>query len=134
LAKIARDERWELLTVYCELWSQNSLAGVLVPGEQLRLTLFAAAPHKKCLMSPREFLKRFDNKVAIPRYLGQFHWTRGFVQRVRDGAVEGVTFEGVVGTAGEGHDQKRSKAKTQAWVDAVLSCYGAEQGAKIVDS
>ena len=72
--------------------------------------------------------------LALPRFLGQHHWTRGFVQQVRDGEVEGITFEGVVGSSGEGHKLLWSKAKTQRWVDAVLSRYGEEAGTKIVES
>ena len=47
------------------------------------------------------------------------------VQRVREGELEGVTFEGVVGKAGEGHKLIMAKAKTQAWIDAVRSRCGA---------
>jgi hypothetical protein len=47
--------------------------------------------------------------------------------------VEGISFEGVVGKSGERHKLIMRKAKTQAWVDAVLARYG-EEGKRIIES
>ena len=71
----------------------------------------------------------------IPNFLGRIHWTRGFVEEVRVGKdPAGITFEGVVGKAGEGHKLIMAKAKTQAWINKVLERHGAEYGQKIINS
>lgn len=123
LEKIAHMENWERVTVYAEFWGEKSFAGLHEPGDPKTLTLFDVAPHKKGLLGPEEFLKKFDH-LPTPKCLGQVNWTRDFVRRVREGELEGVTFEGVVGKSGEGHKLIMAKAKTQAWVDVVRSRCG----------
>lgn len=133
LEKVARDNRWERMIAFTEFWGPRSFAGVHEPDDPKTLTLFDVNPHKKGILGPREFLKLFEH-LDIPRFLGTQRWTRGFVQKVRNGELEGVTEEGVVGKGGEGHKLVMAKAKTQVWIDKVLARYGIEQGQKIVDS
>lgn len=133
IEKVARDERWDMVTVFMEFWGEKSFAGEHETCDPKRLTLFDVNPYKKGILGPKEFLDLFGH-LPIPRFLGRMRWTRGFVERVRLGQVEGVTFEGVVGKAGKGHDLVMSKAKTQAWIDKVMEKFGIENGRKIVDS
>jgi hypothetical protein len=139
LTRTFRDQRWDTAVVFCEFWGPGSFAGVHVPGEPKRLTILDVAPHKQGILGPRDFLDLFlgrwflPERFEVPRFLGITRWTRGYVDSVRRGDVEGVTFEGVVGKAGEGHHQIRSKAKTQAWIDQVLARHGSA-GQAIVDS
>lgn len=133
LAKVAKKEGWDALTVFAEFYGPGSFAGLHVPGEPKRLTLFDANPYKKGILGPKRFLDFFGD-LDVPKFLGRMRWTRGFVDRVRQGQVEGITFEGVVGKGGDGHDLVMAKAKTQAWVNKVLEKYGILEGQKIVDS
>jgi hypothetical protein len=132
LEEVARDERWDGLVAFTEFHGPRSFAGLHEPDDPKTLTLFDVAPLRKGLLGPAEFLKLFKH-LPTPRFLGRQRWTRGFVDRVRGGEIEGVTDEGVVGKAGEGHKLVMAKAKTQAWVDKVMARYGAD-GTKIVES
>lgn len=134
LTKVARDERWNHLIVFMEFWGDKSFAGKHDPADGKRLTLFDVCPDKKGIMGPKEFLDLFET-FPIPRFFGVRKWTRGFVERVRNGeAPSGMTFEGVVGKGGSGHKLVMAKAKTQAWVDKVLAQYGETEGKKLVES
>jgi len=133
LGKVAKKEGWDGLTVFCEYWGPGSFAGEHIPGEPKKLTLFDANPYKKGILGPKAFLDLFGH-LELPRFLGKLRWTRGFVDRVRKGEVEGITFEGVVGKGGDRHDLVMAKAKTQAWIDKVLVKYGILEGQKIVES
>lgn len=135
LAKIARDERWESVVVFAELWGPNSLAGYHDTTDEMKLTLFDVNPFKKGILGPSEFRKLFEGVVETPNFLGIHKWTRGFVEQVWKGEVPGVTFEGVVGKAKEGkHDLVMYKAKTQAWVERVKSRHTPETAEKIINS
>ncbi len=134
LTKIAVDQRWEQVIVFFEYWGENSFAGTHVPEEPKNATLFDVAPYKKGILGPKEFLKLFGHFDNIPRYLGVKKWTPGFVEQVRLGQIEGASFEGVIGKAGEGHNQVRAKAKTQAWIDKVRALYAPELAEKLVNS
>jgi len=151
LTKIVRDEQLDQVVVFCEFWGAKSFAGKHQPDEPKHMTLFDIAVHKRGILGPKEFLRltKHLDPPLVPYYLGQFNWTRDFVGQVRNeplirkmtsqsliGQTAPVTVEGVVGKAGDGktHDLVMAKAKTQAWVDAVLAQYGEIEGKKIVES
>jgi len=134
---VAKKQQWQQLTIFMEFWGDQSFAGLHVKGDPKRLTLFDANPYKKGILGPHEFLDLFGHfsSPKIPNFLGRIHWTRGFVEEVRVGKdPAGITFEGVVGKAGEGHKLIMAKAKTQAWINKVLERHGAEYGQKIINS
>lgn len=119
LEKVAVDQRWDRIIAYAEFYGPNSFAGYHVKEDPKSLTIFDINVHKKGILGPREFLKIFDGgDIPIPHYFGIHHWTRGLVNRVYEGNFP-VTFEGVIGKAGEGHKLVMAKAKTKAWIDKV---------------
>lgn len=133
MTKICVDNRWERVIAFMEYWGENSFAGLHDPNDEKFLTLFDVNVHKKGLVAPREFIKIFKN-VDIPNIVCECNWTRGFVERVRGGEIDGITLEGVVGKSGSGHHLKMAKAKTQKWIDLVKSRYTAEEAEKILNS
>jgi hypothetical protein len=134
LEKIAIDNRWESVIVFCEFWGETSFAGTHEPTDDKYLTLFDIAPFKKGILGPKEFLKLTKDIKYVPKFFGIERWTRGFVQRVYDGEYNpGITFEGIVGKAGSGHDLVMAKAKTAEWIREVYLRF-AEKADQIVES
>jgi hypothetical protein len=133
LEKIARKARWNNLVVFMEFWGKQSFAGLHVSGDPKSLTVFDAAPDRGDLLGPREFLDYFE-AVPIPGFLGRFHWTRGFVERVRLGEIGPITLEGVVGKAMIRRELFMAKAKTQKWIDQVRARYAPEAAEKLISS
>jgi hypothetical protein len=135
--KVARDERWSQVVAFAEFWGAKSFAGKHQAGDPKFLTLFDIAPGRD-LLGPKEFWELFGKLPfpLVPKYLGRHNWTRGFIDRVRAGEFGGITFEGVVGKAGNGkaHDIVMAKAKTQKWIDAVYAQYGPDEGRRIAES
>lgn len=141
LDPVIKDQRWDQVTVFMEFWGKLSFAGQHVKEDPKFLTLFDVNPYKKGILGPKEFIDLFghlsllsDVPHRVPNCLGKMKWTRGFVEEVRLGNIPGITFEGVVGKGGDGHDLIMAKAKTQAWVDKVKAQYGDEKGEKLVNS
>ncbi len=134
LTEIAKKERWDQLIVFAEFWGPKSFAGNHEAGDDMHLTLFDANPHKKGILGPKEFLKLFADKVETAPFLGQYKWTRGFVERVWRGEIEGITLEGVVGKGGEGHKLRMAKTKTKTWIDKVKARYAPAEAEKIINS
>jgi hypothetical protein len=136
LAQIAKARGWDGLVVFYEFWGPHSLAGLHYPNDAMRLTVFDAAVEGDLeMMDPVRFRKVFEGWVDTARYLGKVHWTRGYVERVRLGEVDGITFEGVVGKAQSFRGQiVRAKAKTQAWIDRVMQVHGEVAGRRLVES
>lgn len=131
---IAKYQRWESVTVFCEYWGEKSFAGWHDPQDAKRLTVFDVCPYKIGQMDPKAFLRLFK-RLDIPNYLGKVKWSRGFVQDVRDGKIEGITFEGVVGKSKkEKSGIIMSKAKTQAWIDKVRASKGKSEAERLINS
>jgi hypothetical protein len=133
LARVAVDRRWRELVAFVEYWGPGSIAGLDMSGPVMRVDLVDADADGRGLMLPKDYLKAFEG-VPQARYLGRHRWTRGFSQRVLLGEVEGITFEGVVGKAGQGSDRIMSKAKTQAWRDAVRAACAHDVAEKLLAS
>lgn len=133
LARIAHDQRWSNLVVYYEFWGIQSLGGSHVHDDPKFCTVFDAAVDRQ-ILDPSEFRKVFEDTVPTPRFLGRQNWTRGYVEQVRLGQVDGVTFEGVVAKGLIRKDIVRAKAKTQAWLDAIVARYSAGEAAKLIES
>jgi hypothetical protein len=137
LANVLTGLRTERALVFAEYWSPNTIGGVQhkVPASEKTLTVFDLELYKKGRVHPADFRKILEDKVPTARFLGIHNWTRGFVERVRVGDLEGITFEGVVGKASgyRGNEIVMVKAKTQAWIDAIKERYG-EQAKELIDS
>jgi hypothetical protein len=134
LERIARAQRWEQVTVFAEFWGPGSFAGVHRTGDAMNLTVFDVAPFKRGILEPAEFRRLFEGVIPTPGYLGRWHWTRGFVERVRGGELAGITFEGVVGKAPGRSGPLMAKAKTQAWLDKVAALYAPQAARRIIES
>ena len=130
---ICRGFRADTVTIFCEFWGANSFAGNH-EDEDKQLSIIDVAVYKRGWVSPKEFRKLFGH-LSTPKYLGQVNWTRQYVQDVRDGKIEGVTLEGVVGKSqSKTHDRITAKAKSQAWVDKVKASYSPEEAQQIIKS
>jgi len=129
--RIAKKQRWDRLVAFAEWWGDQSLAGFLSPDDTTYLSLFdVVVAEDQGLLGPRDFVKLFVDEVPTVGYLGRHHWTRGFVERVWRGEVEGASFEGVVGKGVRG---EKAKAKTRAWVEAIRARYAPDEAEAIID-
>ena len=89
------------------------------------------APNTRGFLNPLEFLDLFSD-LNIAKYLGEADWNEDYIEAVRTGLVEGITFEGVVAKAE--NKQRMAKAKTQKWIDKVIAEYGEVKGGEIIKS
>lgn len=135
-ARVAVDRRWDKVIIFAEYFGQKSFAGFHVDGDPKTLTVFDVLPEKKGLLGPREFLKFFGENANIPTaaFLGHLNWTRGFIDRVWNGDVPGVTLEGVIGKAGSDQTLVMAKAKTRVWIEGVRARFTSEEAEKIINS
>lgn len=134
VVEVAVKQRWDRLIVFCEGAGDRSFAGHHAPGDPMRVYLIDAAPYKQGILPPKKYLDLFGHIESQAAYLGRHRWNAGFVQAVRRGKVEGVSFEGVVGKALVKKKIVMSKAKTQAWIDRVMEGFGKAAGKAIVES
>ena len=127
LTRLCRDERWEMATPFFEFHGAKSFAGLHDPTDPtLTATLIDIDIYKRGMPVPRDFLKLFEGKVDIPRVVYQGNPTADFIQAVREGTLEGVTYEGVVCKGAplkKGLQPTMFKVKSAAWIQAVKARY-----------
>lgn len=127
----AKKKGWKRLDAFCEFYGDNSFAGRHDLNEQQKVTLIDLAPNTAGFLNPQEFLDLFSS-LPLPAYLGKVEWNVEYAEKVRQGLIEGISFEGVV--AKHVTKQRMAKAKTQAWIDRVIREFGEVEGSKIINS
>lgn len=124
LARIFTEMRLDKAIAFFEYYGPNSFAGNH-EDEEHTVTLLDVAPHKRGIIEPREFLKRFGG-LEHPALLHQGNVNHEFAEGVRNGELEGMSFEGVI-CKGK-YSQRLGhpfmfKIKNRAWVDKVRQMY-----------
>jgi len=128
LSRIFRDQRFEMVTCFFEFHGSKSFAGMHDPEDPtLTTTLIDIDIYKKGMPLARDFLKLFEGKVEIPGVLYSGNPTVPFLDSVRNGTLEGMTFEGVVCKGAplkRGYQPTMFKVKNHAWIEKVKTRYG----------
>jgi hypothetical protein len=94
LSKVFRDQRLERAICFFEFFGPNSFAGFHHP-EPHDVVLIDVNPHKKGIDPPVDFICTYEH-LGIPRCLYRGKANVPFEESVRNGTLEGMTFEGVV--------------------------------------
>lgn len=128
LNRIFRKERMEKATVFFEFVGENSFAGYHA-DEEHTVNLFDIHRYKQGFLTAREFLKLTNNRVPIIPVLYEGKANDAFIRSVREGTLEGMTFEGVICKGGL--DNRRRpisfKVKSQAWLDRLKDKCGDDE-------
>lgn len=127
-----RKLRVERVMCFFEWFGPRSFAGRHFDETQdMRLALLDLAPHKAGFMAPADVCSLADKaRVPMPALLHVGRVDQDLLDKVRLGALPGMSFEGVVGKAAP--DRKRGpllafKYKSQAWLDRLRRECGDDQ-------
>lgn len=118
LDTIFRKQRFEKTTAYFEFAGENSFAGYH-EEEPHDVTLFDLHVYKQGIMTAKDFVKLFRDKVEIPRIIHEGKVNSVFIDGIRHSRIDGVTFEGVV-CKGQLDNRNRPimfKLKSKAWLE-----------------
>jgi len=125
LSDLFKKERFESVTCFFEFHGPNSFAGQHVDEAQT-VTLFDVNPFKKGILAPRDYLKLVGN-LDICKLLYHGNCNSEFVDSVKNGTLEGMTFEGVICKAPNGKTPLpiMFKIKNIAWIEKLKTyCKG----------
>lgn len=128
LERVFRKQRWDKATAFLEYWGEHSFAGQH-EDEPKRLTLIDVHRYKYGILEPREFLKLFEGETETAAMLYHGNPAEDFLREVREGTLEGMTFEGVVCKGGR---DKRNrlvmyKVKNRAWLERLRAWCGGDE-------
>lgn len=118
LAHVFRDQRYMSAVAFFEFHGPSSFAGQHIP-ENHTVTLLDVSPYRKGIQPPQDFLSLYGH-LDMPRVVFSGVIDDEFIQSVKEGTLDGVTFEGVVckGKADRKTDVPLMfKIKSHAWLD-----------------
>jgi RNA ligase len=119
LAMVFKEHGWRDAICFFELWGPSSFAGGHNFEEDLTVTLFDVNPYKEGILEPNEFIKYFGH-LDTPKVLYEGHVDTLFFDKVKQGTLPGMTFEGVV-CKGASDSKARMpimfKIKSRMWLD-----------------
>ena len=125
LAIIFRKEGWDRVICFFEFYGDNSFAGQH-ENERHDVILLDVNPYKKGIMLPQDFIRTFS-WVHTPKVLHCGKANATFEASVRQGLIQGMTFEGVV-CKGPLDKKKKMvtmfKIKSHAWLDKLRGYCG----------
>ena len=124
---ILRDQRAEEATLFFEFYGDTSFAGTHYV-EPHKVSLIDVSIHKKGFVNPNDFVKWFK-LIPSAEMLYYGNPNSQFLEAVRTGTLEGMTFEGVVCKATRSkpsHPVTSFKVKNQAWIERLRSTVSAE--------
>lgn len=119
LGKALSDAGHDRAMCFFEFWGPGSFAGMHDPKATQTVTLFDVAPFQRGILEPDTYLKlvgHLDHAQVL--YRGEV--TLEFIESVRAGTLEGMTFEGVVCKGANDKKTKQPimfKQKSRAWLD-----------------
>lgn len=115
LSSIFSARKWERVVAFFEFYGENSFAGSH-ENEEHKVTLIDVNVYKRGMLEPAYFVELFE-EVGIPKVLYTGVVTEQLITSIKDGTLEGMTFEGVVCKYADGNNTKMFKVKNRAWID-----------------
>lgn len=124
LSRIFRKVQMMKATVFFEFHGSNSFAG-FHEEEAHDVTLFDIHNYKQGLLTGSEFLDLVGDKVETAEVLYRGKANADFIQEVRDGTLDGMTFEGVICKGGRDNRRRpiNFKIKSEAWLQKLKDKY-----------
>lgn len=105
----------ERATVFTEFFGASSFAGTHVDGEAKEIRLFDVQIHRKGIIGPKEFMKRFGDLPFAAELVYEGNFNQSFIDDVRSGAYPELN-EGVIVKGGDGLGLWMAKVKTHAYL------------------
>lgn len=133
LIEIFHNNKWDKVTVFGEYYGIQSFAGRHIDSDPKFIKIFDVAIHKHGIMGPKDFLKYFKY-INMPNFIGIYNWNHSFIEKVYNTEINGITFEGVIGKYGEGHNLVMAKAKTKLWLDKIHEKFDKKEADELINS
>lgn len=115
LTEVFKEKKYENVVCFFEFYGPNSFAGYH-EKEDHKVTLLDVSPLRKGIIGPTEFIDDYGH-LDIPKVLYYGKANSFFVDAVRSGTLEGMSFEGVICKALVGKNTTMFKVKNKAWLD-----------------
>ena len=124
--EVLKKEKVQKSTLFFEFFGKNSFSGKHVEGEAKEVKLIDLSIDNKGILFPKEFLK-LTSGLPTALILYQGFLNEEFINKVKNGTLPFMTFEGVICKANQGSPglPLMFKIKNQAWLNKLQEqCQG----------
>lgn len=126
LSMVFKEQNWRDALCFFEYWGPSSFAGTHNFEEKMDITLIDVNPYKQGILDPVPFIKLFGH-LDIPKVCYEGHVTTELFDKVKNNALNGMTFEGCVCKGSDNGRVVMFKIKSKAWLDKLKNyCKGDE--------
>jgi len=127
LAKRLKSSKTEKAVCFFEFFGKNSFAGFHEEKDEFNVILLDVSLFRHGFFAPRPFL-RFAEGLTIPNMVYHGKANQPFVNSIREGICDGVTYEGVVCKYSAKNRIYMFKIKSHAWLDRLKQkCSGDDK-------
>jgi hypothetical protein len=118
LGSIFSTKKWERAVAFFEFYGECSFAGSHDENDEHKVTLIDVNVYKRGMIEPLHFIELFE-EVGIPKVLFRGVLDERIVTEVKNGILEGMTFEGVVCKYHNPKNKivKMFKIKNRSWIE-----------------
>lgn len=116
LEAIFQKHGWERTVAFFEYWGENSFAGSH-EDEDHKVTLIDVNVYKRGMIEPQQFVQMFGDRVEIPNVLHKGVINEQLITDVKNGTLDGMTFEGIVCKFKHKNAMKMFKVKNREWIN-----------------
>jgi hypothetical protein len=116
LTKIFKEQGWRDALCFFEYWGPSSFAGNHNFEEKLDVTLIDVNPFKQGILFPADFIELFGG-LDIPKVCYEGYVSENLFDKVKNSALNGMTFEGCVCKGSDNGKLVMFKIKSKAWLD-----------------
>lgn len=121
---IFKKNKWQEGTLFFEFHGPNSFAGFHDESDDFKVSLIDAHIRKIGFLPPKEYLKAFEDNVEMSQFLMIAKFNKTLLEKIKNGTLEGVTLEGVIGKTVARNTIVRCKVKSKAWIDRLKNKCG----------
>jgi hypothetical protein len=124
---IFRKNKWQTGTLFFEFYGPQSFAGFHEENDDFKVYLIDSHIGKIGFLHPKDYLKAFEDSIEMAQFLKIGKFNKPFLEEVKNGQLEGMTFEGVIGKSSNRNKLIRCKAKSQAWLSRLKDKCGDDE-------
>lgn len=124
---IFKKNKWQSGTLFFEFYGPKSFAGFHEEGDDFKVFLIDSHITKIGFLQARDYLKAFEDSIEMARHLMISKFNKTLVDDIKNGTLEGMTFEGVIGKSVNRNKLVRCKVKNAAWISRLKDKCGDDE-------
>jgi hypothetical protein len=124
---IFKKNKWQSGTLFFEFFGKKSFAGFHEENDDFKVCLIDAHITKLGYLNPKDYIRTFDDYIEMSTFLKIGKFNKTLIEQIKNGELEGFSFEGVIGKAFLKNKHIRVKVKNKKWIEKLKNHCGEDE-------